>query len=169
MHIFVSDLDLTVKKVYNKNRESGDLMGSEKDIAEKTLESYNDVFADIVNVLLFDGRQVVKEDELEQAKVRSSYLGDDGLREQERDESKFWRKCNVRISLLGFENQTNTDPDMPIRVIGYDGAGYRDQLFSEKNESGSYKRNTDPRYPVVTLVLYFGEKHWDAPKHLSKI
>ena len=27
----------------------------EKDIAEKTLEAYNDVFADIVNVLLFDG------------------------------------------------------------------------------------------------------------------
>jgi hypothetical protein len=27
----------------------------EKDISEKILEDYNDVFADIVNVLLFDG------------------------------------------------------------------------------------------------------------------
>lgn len=27
----------------------------EKDIAEKVLEDYNDVFADIVNVLLFQG------------------------------------------------------------------------------------------------------------------
>ena len=27
----------------------------EKDITEKTLEDYADVFADIVNVLLFDG------------------------------------------------------------------------------------------------------------------
>ena len=26
---------------------------AEKDIAEKTLEAYNDVFADIINVLLF--------------------------------------------------------------------------------------------------------------------
>ena len=26
---------------------------AEKDIAEKTLEAYNDVFSDIVNVLLF--------------------------------------------------------------------------------------------------------------------
>ena len=34
-------------------------MGS-KDIVEKTLESYNDVFADIVNVLLFDGDEVIK-------------------------------------------------------------------------------------------------------------
>ena len=29
----------------------------EKDITEKTLEDYADVFADIVNVLLFDGGQ----------------------------------------------------------------------------------------------------------------
>ena len=37
----------------------------EKDIAEKTLEAYNDVFADIVNVLLFDGKRLVQENELE--------------------------------------------------------------------------------------------------------
>lgn len=36
---------------------------AEKDIAEKTLEAYNDVFADTINVLLFQGRQFVKEDE----------------------------------------------------------------------------------------------------------
>lgn len=29
-----------------------------KDITEKILEAYNDVFADIVNVLLFDDREV---------------------------------------------------------------------------------------------------------------
>ena len=137
-------------------------MSNEKDIAEKTLESYNDVFADIVNVLLFDGRQIVKEDELEQARSRSSYLGDKRLREQERDETKFWRKCNLRIALLGLDNQTEKDPDMPIRVIGYDGAGYRDQLYSEKDSSGNYVRNHEPRYPVITLVLYFGDTPWKS-------
>lgn len=39
-------------------------MSNEKDIVEKTLKSYNDVFADIVNVLLFDGKAVVNENEL---------------------------------------------------------------------------------------------------------
>lgn len=29
-----------------------------KDIAEKNLEAFNDVFADIVNVLLFNGKQL---------------------------------------------------------------------------------------------------------------
>ena len=40
------------------NRRSGTVrhLGG-KDIAEKTLEAYNEVFADIVNVLLFDGKQ----------------------------------------------------------------------------------------------------------------
>lgn len=37
----------------------------EKDMAEKTLESYNDVFADIINVLFFKGNEIVKEEELE--------------------------------------------------------------------------------------------------------
>ena len=32
---------------------------AEKDVAEKILESYNDVFSDIVNVLLFQGKQVL--------------------------------------------------------------------------------------------------------------
>lgn len=40
-----------------------------KDMAEKALESYNDVFADIVNTLLFNGREKVLEDELEQGRV----------------------------------------------------------------------------------------------------
>ena len=31
----------------------------EKDITQKTLEKYNDVFADIINVLLFNGERVV--------------------------------------------------------------------------------------------------------------
>ena len=34
---------------------------AEKDITEKNLEALNDVFADIVNVLLFKGEQVINE------------------------------------------------------------------------------------------------------------
>lgn len=87
---------------------------SEKDVVEKTLESYNDVFADISNVFLFNGKQVILEEELE-------------------------------------------DADMPIRVIGYDGAAYRNQL----------KKDSDERHPVITLVLYFDyKKRWNKSLHL---
>ena len=128
----------------------------EKDIAEKSLEAYNDVFADIVNVLLFDGRQLVREDELTDSQPLSQYKADGLLHEQERDVSKFWNRSNVRISLYGIENQTDIDADMPLRVMGYDGASYREQLLGARKE----------RYPVVTLVLYFGKRPWKRPVRL---
>ena len=34
----------------------------QKDITEKVLEDYNDVFADIINGLLFGGEQEIKRD-----------------------------------------------------------------------------------------------------------
>lgn len=129
-----------------------------KDAVEKRLESYNDVFADIVNVLVFNGRQEVQEDELEDALPRSLYKAQDGLHEQERDVAKYWKKCNIRIAYFGLENQTDVDYDMPLRVVAYDGAAYREQLL--KNNKA--KR----RYPVITLVLYFGTKPWKGPKTL---
>lgn len=36
----------------------------EKDISQKMLEQFNDVFSDIVNVLLFNGENVVDENSL---------------------------------------------------------------------------------------------------------
>lgn len=60
---------------------------------------------------------------------------------------------------VGFENQTNPDPRMVLRVYGYDGAEYRAQCLKEN--SGN------PPYPVLTLVLYFGYKQrWNQPRTL---
>lgn len=129
----------------------------EKDKAEKILEAYNDVFADIVNVLLFDGEEVVKEEDLVDAAPRSAYKSDGKVRDIERDVVKRWKKQNIRIACIGLENQTGEDRDMPLRVIGYDGAEYRAEL------------DVSERYPVITLVLYFGhKKHWTAPRCLTE-
>ena len=35
---------------------------AEKDMTEKTLEAFNDVFADIINGLLFNGEQVLRQE-----------------------------------------------------------------------------------------------------------
>lgn len=126
---------------------------AEKDIVEKTLEAYNDVFADIANVLMFGGETVIQPDELEDAAPRSVYKADGKLREMERDVVKRWTDSSIRIACLGMENQTEADADMPLRVFAYDGAEYRAQLSSGGE-----------RYPVITLVLYFGyEKRWNQP------
>ena len=55
---------------------------------------------------------------------------------------------------------------MSLRVLGYDGASYRDQLYWEKDEDGKRRRNKNKRYPVITLVLYFGMNHWKKPRSL---
>lgn len=132
-----------------------------KDATEKILESYNDVFSDIVNVLLFQGKQVLTADELEEEAPRTYYKADGKLHEIERDVAKRWKNGNIRVACIGFENQTAADPDMPLRVIGYDGAEYRAQLLAENPVS--------KRYPVVTLVLYFGyDRPWNGPLSLKE-
>lgn len=136
---------------------------AEQDMAEKTLEDNNDVFSDIINVLLYNGRREITEDTLEQAAPRSIYKADKKLREQERDVAKYWRNINFRIALFGIENQTEPEPDIALRLMGYDGASYRDQLYYVKDENGRRRMNDNPRYMVVTLLLYFGSKHWDKP------
>ena len=61
---------------------------AEKDASEKILESYNDVFSDIVNVLLFNGKQVLGADELEDQAPRIYYKANGRLHEIERDVAK---------------------------------------------------------------------------------
>ena len=45
----------------------------EKDITEKILEGYNDVFADIINGLIFKGEQRILPESLKNAQVHSQY------------------------------------------------------------------------------------------------
>lgn len=147
-----------------------------KDITEKTLEAYNGVFADIINVLLFQGRNTVKENDLEDAVLRYHYKADDRkLHEMERDTAKYWRNNNIRIAFFGNENQTASDIDAPLRGAGYDGSEYRRQLLADfediMDEHGEKKpvKKRKPRFPVITLFLYFGYKnHWNLPLTLHE-
>ncbi len=92
---------------------------AEKDIAEKTFMSLNDVFADIFNVLVFNGKQIIVPDLLEEITAVSQYKADaDKFHEQERDTVKLWKGHEVNLILAGIENQTQPDRDMPFRIIG---------------------------------------------------
>ena len=124
-----------------------------KDITQKMLERYNDVFADIVNVLLFNGKKIVDEDTLIDTPVDSALKIDGEIHSQDRDVAKYWKNSQINIALFGLENQTVPDKLMPMRVIGYDGAEYKKQVLEENR----YKK----KYPVITLVLYMGyDRNW---------
>lgn len=132
----------------------------QKDKVEKLLEDYPDVFADIINVLIYDGKQVVKPWELTETKVKSQYkAADNKLHEQERDILKVWRTEKDYKIIFGIENQTSTDSKMPFRIMGYDGASYRSQLLGNQKPIELCE--------VVTIVLYFGNKKWEDSKELK--
>ena len=89
----------------------------DKDIAEKILEDYPDVFADIVNGFLFNGNEVVKPEELEDMQLRSAYRAEQKLHDMERDVAKRWKKNGIRIACVGFENQTAPDCNGAVITI----------------------------------------------------
>ena len=171
---------------------------AEKDFREKKFISFNDIFADIINVLLFNGSNRVKDTDLQSGgMLRSGYKVDDRFAEQERDVKKYWLNGSVRLAVLGIENQTDQDSDFIFRGIGYDGAEYREQLRrraeikrqnaklkaqrkagtnNSRNDTHSVDAGDDARkdavplpdfYPVVTIVLYFGDTHWNQSLNLK--
>ncbi len=139
-------------------------MSNKKDITEKMFEDYADVFSDIINGLLFKGRQIVTPEQIVETKTRSMLKCEGDIHEQERDVAKFWEQENsqVRLALFGGENQTQLDKYMTMRVMGYDGASYKEQV-------NLIKRKSFAPYPVVTLVLYFGEERWTAARSLHEL
>ena len=134
----------------------------EKDITQKMLERHNDVFSDIVNVLLFGGKKVVVEESLFDSVTDSVLKIDKRVRIQDRDVAKYWKDSQINIALFGLENQTTPNKLMPFRVISYDGTEYGKQSRTENIDK--------KKYPVISLVLYLGfEQKWLYPKNLLGI
>ncbi len=143
------------------------MSAKDKDIAEKKFESFDDVFAAIVNAF-FAMRGIkdrVDPKALENIKPRTSYKSsDDEVREQERDVIKLWKRPDGEtvICLVGLENQSSIDKYMPLRVMSYEGADYRAQLPVKP-------KGPKPHF-VITLVLYFGVKRrWQKDLSLHEV
>ena len=69
---------------------------------------------------------------------------------------------------------------MPMRVMGYDYDTYKKQYDSnakkyktaedmEEDEFLSRMKKTDKLLPVITIVVYYGEKPWDGAKTLHEM
>ena len=131
----------------------------EKDITEKILEDHNDVFADIINGLIFAGEQRILPESLENTAVHSQYKADDEkVHELERDVAKYWKDQDVQLAICGIENHSSVEKYMPFRIIGYDGTAYRSQLQDKRKEI----------LPVMTIVLYFGTEHcWYGKRNIK--
>ncbi len=132
-----------------------------KDMTEKLLLDYADVFADVYNVFLFMGERVICPSDLRETNVQSHYKADDGrLHEQERDIAKYWEKGCV-LAMCGLENQSAIHPYMPVRVIGYEGISYRSQLLRKGDN-----KLPNRIYPVVTMVFNYSNRRWNVSEAL---
>jgi len=132
----------------------------QKDMTEKLLEAYNDVFADIYNVLVFK-KDVIDENRLRDGTTESVYKAEDGVyREQRRDVMKtYLDEYQMELAFIGIDNQTTVDRYIPVRVLGYDYAKYRRQVDEKRF----------PLLPVITLVLNMSDRRWSGCKSLADI
>ena len=96
-------------------------MAHEKDMTSKKLEDYTDVFADILNVLLFH-KNLLKPELLKSGTTESIYKTDvQTLNDQRRDTLKdYMDESRFLIASIGIENQSTIQKIMPIRIMGYD-------------------------------------------------
>ena len=132
----------------------------QKDITEKQLEDYNDVFADIYNVLVFE-KNVIDATYLQDGATESRYKDDKGVnRDQRRDVMKtYLDEYRMELAFVGIDNQTELDKYIPVRVLGYDYGKYRRQVDEKKF----------PLVPVITLVLNLSNTRWNNYKSLAEI
>jgi hypothetical protein len=157
------------------------------DIIIKNYWSDNEQFADLFNAVLFDGRQVINPYELEDVDTEESTI----LEHRDYAESIQASRDNIKIQkrstvlgvefvLLGLESQEHIHYAMPIRVMGYDYGSYKKQYESNakkyKNGKGldedeylSRMKRTDKFIPVITVVVYYGEKSWDGATSLYEM
>lgn len=92
----------------------------QKDLSQKNLEQYPDVFADIVNALLYKGKQIILPESLQSAPTETFYPGiETDLHNQFHDVSQYVME-NGRIKMqYTLENESKTDSKMILRQISH--------------------------------------------------
>lgn len=145
-----------------------------KDVVLNEYFKQKEVFADLVNLTLYQGRKVIQAQELKEADPVYGDRRRDILKEgvMKEDEKR-------RVVIYGIENQSEMDPIMPVRVMEYDVREYRKQIeeAKKKQRRGELKggeflsgvRKEIKLKPVITIVLYSGEGRWEGARKLSEL
>jgi hypothetical protein len=143
-------------------------------------------FADLFNGIIFNGEQVIKENELTKIDSEANIIITDKNNKKtalnrHRDIVMRWQ--GVDLVVLAIENQQKVNYSMPVRNMLYDALTYTEQVQNQWNlldkdeqkqanssEIFSRFRKTDTLYPVVTIVFYFGsETEWDGAVTLHEM
>lgn len=163
---------------------------SKQDTVSKKYFQDNERFADLFNFFLYGGENVISPNHLKDLDTTQIAVpfGSDQKSvpiQKYRDLLKVLEAKsdeNFTYLLLAAELQTKQHYAMPVRNMLYDAIQYSNQVekISKRHKergdstkdsdeflSGFYK--TDKLTPVITLVVYLGAEHWDAPRSLHEM
>ena len=177
-----------ISKRRNFKRKSG-IMGKIDTLTRDYMQDA-EVFADAFNYLIYDGDSVISPDQLHELDTAGivNFFGENN----ENAQAQVYRDVLKSVTamedgefaylILGVENQAGIHYAMPVRCMVYDGLQYYSQIKTaskinrnnkgimlSKDEYVSGFANSDRILPVITLVVYFGNKPWDGPKSLHEM
>ena len=131
---------------------------AEKDISEKVLMSYADVFADCENALAYGGELKLRAEHLQPAPTESFYIGGNKMHNQFCDESFYLVKNGTIKAQYIIENETQMKQRQILRKMSYHGGAYRLQFESKR-----------PVYPVISFVIDWTRKSTRIPLSLHDL
>ena len=146
------------------------------------------MFADAFNYYLFNGKQVIKPDDLKaQDPAEIAVIQKYGKVFPSQKMRDILRLCTIRHSkyatlvLLGIEAQANIHYAMPVRDYLYDALNYAAQVESIQKHHlktndlmdsadflSGFTKN-DRLIPVITLCICFDKANWDGPRSLYEM
>ena len=144
----------------------------QKDLAQS--DYFNDKvrFADACNGILFQGKEIIRPEELQETDAEMVYREEEKRRKIIPDKVRMWK--GIYIAILSVENQTKVDYKMIFRIMKAEAVNYERQWDEREKE---YRRvgllhekaklcwvGKDEKFiPVITIVIYYGtDKKWDG-------
>ena len=117
-------------------------------------------FADLCNYAFFQGRQVIKPEELvSRENDLSTLIGNVDDPTEIKRYRDVVRKAGFHGNyvIIGVEHQSTFDKNMIFRILNYDATTYINQVESKKEV-----------YPVGSFVFYTGDEEWKLPETLKE-
>ena len=168
-----------------------------KDIGWKGYLADNDRYADIINGICCNGRQMVAGSDLKELDTQTGFLrkplfagtnSSKGTKNFKKSDRRIKIRDTIRkaafgvnFAIIGIENQEIIDYSMPLRIMSYDAGEYEKQAAKIRREIrkghkglsaseylyGFAKENR--LHPVITLIIYSGEDEWSGYESLHEM
>lgn len=125
-------------------------------------------YADFINYFLFAGELLLYDRHLYNYDSDSStvFIGKHIIMSANKSrDSNMLAQIDDQSVLIGIEHQQAIDYSIPYRILMYDVISYNQQF----NLIDEYERKHFHPIPIITCVLYSGERRWNRPKSFSEL